>query len=114
MKKHPLILILLGVLMAIAGAVMSFAGGPPRADTAAIAQCRDRLKGQDAAMLQRCDEAAFAAAMTATDADAAARAISSANTAEVGGNTIGMFLLGLGIALTIGGIYASRRRLGAA
>lgn len=114
MKKHPLILIVLGVLMALAGAVMSFTSGAPDADTKTILACRERLKGQDAAMLQRCDEAAFAAAMTAADAGAAARAISSANNAEIGGNTIAMFLLGLGLVLTIGGIYTARRRPGAA
>lgn len=110
MKKHPSILIVLGVLMALAGAVMSFTGGAPRADTKTIVACRERLKGQDPATLQRCDEAAFAAAMTATDADAAARAISGANNAEIGGNTIAMFLLGLGLVLTAGGIYTARHR----
>ena len=114
MKKHPLILIVLGVLMALAGAVMSVTGAAPHADTKTIVACRERLKGQDPAMLQRCDEAAFAAAMTATDADAAARAISGANNAEIGGSTIAMFLLGLGLVLTIGGIYTARRRPGAA
>jgi hypothetical protein len=114
MKKHPLILIALGMLMALAGAVMSVTGGAPRADTKMIVACRERLKGQDPVTLQRCDEAAFATAMTATDADAAAHAISSANNAEIGGSTIAMFLLGLGLVLVIGGIYTVRRRPGAA
>lgn len=117
MKKHPLILIALGVLMALAGAVMSVTGGTPRADTRTIVACRERLKGQDPATLQRCDEAEFATAMTATDADAAARAISGANNAEIGGSTIAMFLLGVGLVLTVGGIYIGRRgssRVGAA
>ncbi len=71
-------------------------------------------EGSGSATLQRCDEAAFAAAMTTTDADAAARAINGANNAEIGGSTIAMFLLGLGLVLTIGGIYTARRRPGAA
>jgi hypothetical protein len=39
--------------------------------------------------------------MTATDAHDAARAISTANNAEVGENMLGMFLFGLGLLLTV-------------
>lgn len=44
MKKHPLILIVLGVLMALAGAVMSVTGAAPHADTKTIVACRERLR----------------------------------------------------------------------
>lgn len=109
MKKNPLILIALGVLMLVAGAVMKFTGGPPGADAATIARCEERLKDQGAEMLRRCQERAFATAMTATDADAAARAISGANSDEIGSSALAMFLIGLGIVATAAGVLAARR-----
>ena len=110
MKKNPLILIIIGLLILAAGAVMKLSGGAPSADAATTARCQERMKDQGAEMLQRCNEAAFATAMTATDADAAARAISSANNSEVGGNALAMFLIGLGIAVTVAGALSARRR----
>lgn len=61
-------------------------------------------------MIAQCDETAFATAMTATDADAAARSISAANNSEIGGNAAAMFLIGLGLVLVIGGIVLQRKR----
>ncbi|CAN5675007.1 hypothetical protein BH11PSE6_BH11PSE6_24980 [soil metagenome] len=110
MKKNPLILIVLGVLMLVAGAVMKLNGGVPGADAATTARCQERMKDQGLDMLRRCDETAFATAMTATDADAAARAISAANNDEVGSNALAMFLIGLGMVMTIGGVLVARRR----
>jgi hypothetical protein len=48
--------------------------------------------------------------MTATDANAAARAISASNNSEIGGNALGMFLLGLGLVLTVVGALGWRKR----
>lgn len=64
-------------------------------------------------MIARCQESAFATAMTASDAQAAATAISSANNSEVGGSMLSMFLIGLGLPLMIAGAVAAiqqRRR----
>ena len=109
MNKKPLVLIVLGLLLALAGAVMVANGGPPRADPALVALCQERMKDQGAEMLVQCEETAFATAMTATDATAAAQAISAANSSEIGGNALGMFLLGLGAVLALGGIVAARQ-----
>ncbi|AYJ85018.1 hypothetical protein D3Y57_02935 (plasmid) [Sphingomonas paeninsulae] len=109
MKKNALVLSVVGIVMTISAVVMLLTGGPPKADPAVTAQCQQRMSDQGAEMMKRCDEAAFATAMTATDANTAARAISAANNAEIGGNALAMFLLGLGIVLTIGGVIASRR-----
>lgn len=109
MRKTPLVLLILGLALMAIGGVMTLKGGPPRADPAIVAQCRDRMRDQGADMLAKCQEQAFATAMTATDADAAARAIGTANTAEVGGTMLGMVLLGLGLVLTIAGAITSRR-----
>ena len=104
MKNKPSMVFLLGLVLLAIGGIMSLAGGPPRANAAAVAQCRERMADQGADMLAKCDEAAFATAMTATDGDSAARAISAANTSEIGGNALAMFLMGIGAALTIGGL----------
>jgi len=110
MTKTPIVLIALGLVLLVAGAVMQVTGGPPKADTAQAQQCREKMKDNGADMIARCDEAAFAAQMTATDADSAARAISAANTSEIGGNALAMGLIGLGLALLVGGIVVSRQR----
>jgi hypothetical protein len=102
--KNPVLLIVLGLVLLAAGAALNLTGGPPKADAAIAAQCKERMRGQPD-MVAKCDEAAFAAAMTATDADSAARAISAANNSEVGGNTLAMFLLGLGAVVTAAGIF---------
>ncbi|WP_380786191.1 hypothetical protein [Sphingomonas sp. R86521] len=109
MKKSPLVLLILGLVLLAAGGFMMLNGGPPKADPAIVAQCRDRMRDQGADMLAKCQEQAFATAMTATDANVAARAISTANNAEVGGTMLGMFLLGLGVVLTIAGAMIARQ-----
>ncbi|MES2183471.1 MAG: hypothetical protein V4505_02900 [Pseudomonadota bacterium] len=108
MLKNPRLLMVAGILALLIGAVLSVAGGPPKADAAMAAQCRTRFDGQ-ADMQKRCDEAAFATAMTATDAAAAAKAISAANTSEVGGNSLAMFIIGLGVALLLAGVLQMRK-----
>ena len=110
MKKNPIVLIALGLVLLVAGVFLQVTGGPPKAGAAQAQQCRDKMKDNGADMIARCDEAAFAAQMTATDADSAARAISAANTSEIGGNALAMLLLGLGVALLLGGIVVSRQR----
>lgn len=110
MKKSPMILLVLGIVLLLAGGLMSFAGGPPKADATTASQCRERMKGQGSEMLAKCDEKAFATAMTATDANAAAQAISAANNSEVGANGVSMFLLGLGAVLSVAGIVMLRKR----
>lgn len=109
--KNPLVLIVIGLICLAIGGVMQFSGGPPEADAALVAQCRQNMteRGADADMIAKCNEQAFASAMTATDAESAARAISSANNSEVGGGVISMFLLGLGLVLLIGGVFARFR-----
>ena len=112
MTTKPLLLIVLGLLLLGAGAVMHFTGGPPPADTALAQQCREKLAAQGAgpSMVAQCEQAAFASAMTATDAEAAAQSISAANRSEVGGNAVAMFLIGLGLVLAVGGIVLQRKR----
>lgn len=113
LKKNPVILIAIGlVLLAIGGFMQFTAGGPPRADAALVQACETEMqsRGGDADMIARCQETAFASAMTATDAESAARAISAANNSEVGGGMLAMFLIGIGLALTIGGIVIHRGR----
>ena len=110
MKKNPILVIVLGLVLLVAGVVLQATGGPPKADAAQAQQCRDKMKDSGADMVARCDQAAFAAQMTATDADSAARAISAANSAEIGGNALAMGLIGLGLAVLVGGIVLSRQR----
>ncbi len=110
MRKNPLVLLVVGVILLIAGALLTFGGTAPAADPATVAKCQERMKDQGAEMLGRCKESAFATAMTATDANAAARAISASNNSEIGGNALGMFLLGLGLVLAVAGGLAWRRR----
>jgi len=109
-KKNPLVLLVVGVILALAGALLAFGGTAPAADAATVAKCQERMKDQGAEMLGRCRESAFATAMTATDANAAARAISASNNSEIGGNALGMFLLGLGLVLTVVGALGWRKR----
>jgi hypothetical protein len=107
MKKNPLLLIAIGLVCLLIGGVMKVTGGPPGASPALVAQCRQNLaaRGGDAGMIAQCKETAFATAMTATDANAAAGAISAANRSEVGGGMVSMFLIGLGLALLAGGAF---------
>ena len=111
MKLNPRLLKAIGIVLLAAGAFMSFGGGPPKADPAMVAQCRERMKDQGTEMLDRCQEAAFATAMTATDANLAAATISASNNQEIGGNAIGMFLLGIGLVFTLAGALAWRKQL---
>lgn len=112
MKKNPLLLIILGLVLLGVGAVMQFASGPPRADAALVLQCQQEMKtrGADASMEKQCNETAFATAMTATDAQSAARAISAANTSEIGSSGLAMFLIGIGLALTTGGVLLRQKQ----
>lgn len=105
MKMNPRISLVVGVVLLAAGAFMSFGTAAPRADPATIAACRERFKDQGQEMLDRCQEASFATAMTATDANQAAASISASNNQEIGGNAAGMFLLGIGLVLTLAGAF---------
>lgn len=113
MKNRPMILIVAGLLALIAGCYLQFTGGPPKADAALVQECRASVnaRGPGAAeLLPKCDELAFARMMTARDATSAASGVAAANRSEIGNNSLGMFLIGLGIALTLGGAFALRRR----
>lgn len=112
MNKKAFGLVLLGLLMLVAGGYLRFSGGPASADIAVVEKCRAEMarRGADAAMTGKCEEAAFAHMITAVDADTAAQAISAANRSEIGGDTLSMFLLGLGAALVVGGVWIGRRR----
>lgn len=115
LKKNPVILIAIGVVLLAIGGFMSFSGGAPKADPALVQACQTEMqsRGGDADMIAKCKETAFATAMTATDAQSAARSISAANNSEIGGNALSMFLIGLGLALVVGGVVL-RRGLGRA
>lgn len=111
--KKPLYLIIAGLVLLAAGALLSFTGGPPKADAALVDACRTEMKSRgDDAMIERCSETAFASAITATDAQSAATAISAANRSEIGGNAMAMFLIGLGLALAIGGFVLRQKQAG--
>lgn len=106
MKKNPLLLIVIGLICLLIGGVMQITVRPPEADPARAAQCRQNLteRGGDTDLIGQCGQAAFASAMTATDADAAAQTISAANQSEIGGGMVSMFLIGIGLALLAGGL----------
>jgi hypothetical protein len=110
MKKNPIILLIFGLVMLVTGGLMSLTGGPLKADAGQAWQCRERMKDQGADMLIKCHEKAFATTMTATDANSAAQAISTANNSEVGSNSLSMFLLVLGGVVTVAGIFMLRKR----
>jgi len=113
MKNKPILLLVIGLIALVAGGALHFTSGPPRADAALAQQCRDSIQARGPAasdLLPRCDELAFARMTTAPDAQSAARAIASANRGEIGGDTSSMFLLGLGAALTLGGLILTLRR----
>jgi hypothetical protein len=112
MKNKPLLLIALGLLLLVIGAGMQLTGGAPQADAALLQRCQAEMSGRgaDADMISRCSDTAFATAMTATDANAAARSISAANNSEIGGNALAMFLIGFGLVLTVGGIVVRQKQ----
>lgn len=112
MQKNPLLLVILGLVILGVGAVMRVTGGPPRADAALVLRCQEEMKtrGADASMAKQCSETAFATAMTATDAQSAARAISAADTSEIGSSGLSMLLIGIGLALTIGSVVLSQKQ----
>jgi hypothetical protein len=110
MKQNSRLLLLIGIVLLGLGAFMSLAGGPPKADPGQSILCQERMKGQGSEMLGRCDEAAFAAAMTATDANQAAASISASNNQEIGGNALAMFLLGIGLVVTLAGVLGWRKQ----
>lgn len=112
MKKNPLLLIVLGLTLLGVGAFMQFAGGAPKADPVLVQRCQAEMnaRGAEADMVKQCTETAFATAMTATDATAAAQSISAANTSEIGSNALAMFLIGLGLVLTLGGIVLRQKQ----
>lgn len=105
MKNKPIMLIIAGLLLLGVGAIMQLRGGAPQADATLVARCQAEMKTRsaDADMIARCTDTAFATAMTATDADAAARSISAANNNEIGSNALAMFLIGLGFVMTMAG-----------
>lgn len=115
MKNSARMLMLIGAIALLIGAILGFAGGPREADAALAAQCRTKMaaRSADAALIDQCKEVAFATAMTATDANAAAQAISAANRGEIGGNAFAMFLMGFGVVLLAVGFLQGRRRQGA-
>jgi hypothetical protein len=88
MKTKPIIWFVLGLMLLVVGGLMSLTGGPAKADAVMASQCRERMKDQGSDMLAKCGEKAFATAMTATDANSAAQAISAANNSEVGSNSL--------------------------
>ena len=110
MKKNPLILIALGVVLIAVGGWMHFTGGAPTADPGLRQACEASMaeRGADADLIAQCKQVAFATATTATDAESAARSISAANNSEVGGGAVSMFLMGAGLALVVGGIVIRR------
>lgn len=113
MTKRPLFLLAAGVLMLAAGGYLKLTGGPPAANAALSEQCRQTVAGRggDHGLMARCDEAAFASAMTATDAQDAAMNISALNRSELVGNMPAMFLIGVGLLLTFAGAAGTFRRL---
>lgn len=112
MKRNPAVMIAIGAVVLLIGLVLNFTGSAPKADSTMAQQCRDRLTSQKAepSEIAQCSQAAFATAMTATDAQAAAQAISAANNSEIGGSMLAKFLLGAGLVLLIAGIAAKRKR----
>lgn len=112
MKKNPVAMIAAGALVLLVGLIMMFTGGAPKADAAMVQQCQTKLRAQnmEASFIKQCDEKAFATAMTATDANAAAQAISAANNQEIGGNSMALFFIGLGVVLVAAGGFTMRKR----
>jgi hypothetical protein len=112
MKKNPLLLLALGVLLLVAGGAMYVTGGPPKADPALVVKCQETMKarGSDESMIAQCSDTAFATMMTATDANAAAQAISGANNIEVRDHSLAMFLIGMGLVFVLAGVVVRQKQ----
>lgn len=112
MNKKPVLLLIVGLLMLVAGGYVKLTGGPPAADAALSEACRQTVAGRggDNGLMARCDEASFASAMTATDAQSAAANISAVNQSELVDNMLAMFLIGLGLVLAFAGTAGAFQR----
>lgn len=110
MKNKAQLLMLAGLVALVIGGVLNFTGRPPAADAALMVQCQTAMaaRNAEASLLAQCKDVAFATAVTATDATSAAQAISAANSQEVGGNLLSMFLMGLGAVLLVAGFFQGR------
>lgn len=118
MKSNPIIAVVIGLVLLLIGGFMQFSGTAPTADPELTVACRAEIsqRGGDEAFADQCSDKSFAVAMTATDAQSAAKAISASNSQDVGANAISMFMLGLGLVLFFGGIamVMKKRKVGAA
>lgn len=125
MRKNPKFLVVIGALLVLAGFFLNFgAGGEAQATAAQEQACRAEMTGRGAeaaSLAEKCSEANFAIATTASSAGSgmsaqeAAAMISQNNQAEVGGSTLSKFLMGLGIGLFLAGVIglaAARKRKG--
>lgn len=110
MKQNPRLLLLIGIVLLGLEALISLASGSPKSDPGQTMLCQERMKGQRNEMMGRFDEATFAAAMTATDANRAAASISASNNQEIGGNALAMFLFGIGLVATLAGVLGWRKQ----
>lgn len=114
MAKNPKTVLMIGLVLLLAGALLTFMGGPAGASSAQEEACRQEMasRGPDgAAMADSCSEANFAIAITAKNANDAASAISGNNQSEILGGMLGKFLLGFGLALTaVGAIRLFARK----
>ena len=114
MKNKARLLMLAGLVALLIGGVLRFTGGPPAADAALVARCQRTMaaRNAEASLLAQCKDAAFATAVTATDAASAAQAIGAANRQEIGSHSLSMFLMGLGAVLLVTGFLQERKRKG--
>ena len=119
MKKNPKVILLIGLMFLMIGGALHFAvRGAAAATAEQEAACRAQLSedgGEAAAMAGRCNEAAFAIAMTAQRSGMSAReagaAIAAANQSETSSSMFNKFMIGFGLALTvIGGIAMMTRK----
>ena len=114
MKRNPKTLLWIGLVLLAIGAFLSFGpgSGPASASSATEAACRTEMakRGGDASLAERCTDANFATAITATNASDAAAVIAANNNAEIGGSAIGKFLIGMGLVLTLFGFLAPMLR----
>lgn len=107
MKSKPLVAAVIGFVLLLVGGFIQFSGTAPSPDADLTQACRAEVqnRGGDSDMAKQCSDKTFAVAMTATNANDAARAISAANQQEIGGNAVSIFLLGLGLVLFGTGLF---------